>query len=80
MIYQTVKIDASKFYHRAYLPKRKPFVFSPTRQGIKAVAKWLREIAPDCRPVFSVDLLQPFGAIVTRLILGAGCAVRITDC
>jgi len=36
--------------------------------------------APDCRPVFSVDLLQPFGAIVTRLILGAGCAVRITDC
>lgn len=77
MQYQPVKIDASHFYHRAYLPKLKPFVFSPTRQGVIAVCKWLSELMPDVRPVFRVDLSQPWGVGAFALFGFSGQAVEI---
>jgi len=65
----TVQIDSSRFYQRALCALRShPFVFSPTREGVRALSKWASEIAPSCEAVFLVDVGQPFGAVVARAL------------
>lgn len=74
-----VQIDATRFYHRAFCPlDAEPWTFSHSRQGVRAVVKWLREIAPDFVPVFSVSEADSFGLGLAGLILSVGGAVNIS--